>query len=528
MVGLLDLPLELREPILLDVILDTTQKPPDDPRCFKGRGDFVIMDANILRLKSSPSIFARPLQRHAMPLLHVNQQIRDEVIDLMPRKLDQQIDDASADVVFVDKGNSSWNSQFRLCATWLSAPFPTNHRNTVHAQIRYFQVPTSKPVWHLHPKAMGNDCQSWVDSQTAGLLLSFLANTLVASSGSAAIFKVQRTAGECGSQTPYRTIQNLVLDILLEPDQQDSLETRIQCSWCADAHGDISNHGFYQMIPSGKRAALIFARTLRKQLLKIFDALPKYWGSTTFPCIVFECIGTIHLKVHGRLFESFDLSQILANLPRSEEWTDSAFSRAEFYKWKRAVEEKRRSAGFKVVRPSVQEHELAGSASIIASILAAKDESLVQEVTTPSDDITPSSGQPARDEVASFPVKAVFIEKDGTRLPGNATFFCSTFEAWSNMQLAFYNPPLVDVYRRTSITRPLLRQASEEQPRCGEVVLFKGESIIFHSDKTLSTINSGHATFYGRAEEAGTEQSGSIEIDSQAGDRHDGCDNFDT
>lgn len=255
MVGLLDLPLELREPILLDVILDTTQHPPDDPRWLESQTDYVFMDEGGVNTEDSAPIFVRALQRHAMPLLQVNQQIRDEVIDLMPRRLGQRVDDASIDVVFVDKDSSSWALQFRLCATWLSAPFPTNHRNTVHAQIRHFQFPIAELAWLSHHQTMGGDCQSWVDSQTAGLLLGFLANSLVAPTGSAASSKAQRIAVAGGSRRPYRTIQNLVIDIPFEPDQQDSLETRIRCSWCADAHRYMSNDGFHQMIPSGKRAS---------------------------------------------------------------------------------------------------------------------------------------------------------------------------------------------------------------------------------------------------------------------------------
>jgi hypothetical protein len=96
------------------------------------------MDTDVWnRMTSGILLFCKSLKRHAMPLLHINQQIRAEVIDFVLQKLGQRIDDAKVDVIY--RIETKWGPS-TLWATWLSAPFPTYHLHTLHAQIRQFQV----------------------------------------------------------------------------------------------------------------------------------------------------------------------------------------------------------------------------------------------------------------------------------------------------------------------------------------------------------------------------------------------------
>ncbi|KAK7717121.1 hypothetical protein SLS63_010740 [Diaporthe eres] len=498
MAGLLSLPLELREPILVGVILDTTQQQPNDPAAAKCSEGYEFRKTIGFGTEPQGSIFCKPLRRHAMSLLHVNQQIRDEVIDIMPRRLAQRVDDAKLDLLYVQY--TGWD----LWATWLSAPFPTNNLNTVQAQIRNFQVRRSLSERIIHPTvSIGEDCNHWVYPEFASMLLNFLADSLQTRPGKNSIYATQKTAGAHGSKADNLTIQNLVINIPFELDPPDSLETRVRCSQCTDADGDIVNNHLHHRVPSGRRSALILAQSLRKQMLHFFETAPTGWRAKTFPKIVFECIGTIHLKVQGKLFGSLDLSQILAGLPHSEEWNN--ISRAEFFQWKRAAEEERMTAGFTLVKPSVQEHELVGSAGIIASMLSARGESLVREVTTSSEDVAPSGRQPAANGAFAFSGKAIFVQEDGSALPGNATFYQDTdmgpwLDAfWLGGFSRIVHP--VD-YRRE---KKFQEEYIEERSKDGELILFTGEVILFWADNIEGTIISGEATFYCQGEEGSME-----------------------
>lgn len=515
MVGLLDLPLELREPILLDVILDTTQQPPNDPASAERSEGYEVMKTNGYCTEPWGHIHCKPLQRHAMPLLHVNQQIRDEIIDLMPRKLAQRVDDAKLDVLCVEEvGRDLW-------ATWLSAPFPTNNLNTLHAQIRDFQIPSSSARLIMHQKgSIGKDCKYWVNLENAEMLLRFLADFLRPRTGTTSIHKSQRIASADGNQLTNRTIQNLTIDIPFDPDQQDSLKARIRCSWCTDPGGDISTNHARCRIPSGKRAALIFAQFLLKQLLHMFETVSIGWRRRSFLRIIFEAIGTIHLKVGGRSFGSLNLSQILAELPRSEQWNGCSITRSEFFQWKRAAEEERKTAGFTMVNPSVQEHELVGSAGIIASMLSARGESIVRDVTIPQEDVEPSARQTAVNGRVAFTGKSMFIQEDGSSLPGHTTFYYSAdMPLWVPVQRPFAGQPADYPH-----VRDCEEEYIEEQPKDGELVLFKRDAILFRPDNLATSVDSGEATFYGTAEERNTEQPFAIEEDSpQAGDHRGTC-----
>lgn len=424
----------------------------------------------------------------------------------MPRKLAHQIDDAKLDVLYVERmGRNLWT-------TWISAPFPTNNLSTLHAQIRDFQIPYSF-IRHIgHPTvSIEQDCKFWVNPESAEMLLKFLAEFLHPRTGKTSIHKTQRTAGANGSRPASRTIQNLVIDIPFDLDQQDSLETRVQCLWCAGPDEDINNNA-RRRIPSGKRAALIFAQSMHKQLLHIFETAPTGWCAERFPRIIFEAIGTIGLRVGGRLFGSLNLSKILAELPHSEEWNEHSIRRAEFFQWKRAAEEKRKTAGFTLVKHSVQEHELVGSAGIIASMLSAREESLVREVTTI---LAPSARSPAANEAVAFTGAAIFVQEDGSGLPGNATFYQAADRApWA--RLLWLGQPL-DYLDEIGYQEEYIEQPGdyiEEQPKDGELVVFTGEAILFRSDNIANTITSGDATFYGPAEDGGTEKPGPIKADS--------------
>lgn len=496
MVGLLDLPLELREPILLEVILDTTQQPPDNPVSARRSKGYDVTKIKGCGDEPWSHIHCKPLQRHAMPLLHVNRQIRAEIFDLMPRKLAQGIDDAKLDVLYVEELSR------KIWATWLSAPFPTDNLDTLHAQIRDFQIGPVRTltIEHTIPSPM-QDCERWVDPECAEILLKFLADVLHSGSGKTSIYKTQRVASAYWNQTADRTVKNLVINIPFERDQQDSPETRVRCMRCGHTHGDISNSHTRRMIPSGKRAALIFAQYLHKQLLDVFETAPKFWRTIKFPRTIFESIGAIRLEVGGRPFGSLELSQILAKLPSSENWNGRNIRRTDFFQWKRAAEEMRKTAGFTPVEHSVQEHELVGSTGIIASMLSRRGESLVREVTTFSEDVAPSARQPEANERVDFMGNAIFVREDGSALPGNATFYVSA----TRRGHVFFWPPPDRLYPRKN---GYLGEYIDEPPKDGELVLFKGEGVLIPADNMGTSVFSGECTFYGPAENGSTEQSG--------------------
>lgn len=502
MVGLLDLPLELREPILLDVILDTTQPPPPDgPDSVKHRQGKGYERIGSTGITDDPwgRILCKPLQRHAMPLLHVNQQIRDEVINLMPRRLAHKFNDAKVDVLYVE--NMGWDIQ----ATWLSAPFPTKTLDTLHAKIRDIQFPTPNSPVLRHAKVnTTQDCRYWLHPETAIMFLQFLAVFLRDQRGTTTRCA---EAYSCWSKPADRTIRNVVIDIPFELDHQDSLETRVRCFGCTHDGGRMANDQSFSMIPSGKRAALIFAKSLQNQLLRLFEMVQTGWSFYEFPRIAFESIGAIHLKVGGRPFASFDLGQILAKMPHNEEWTAARFSRSRFFEWKRNAEEKRRTAGFGEVRPSFQEHELVGSAGIIASMLSARGDSLVSEATSFLEDVAPSIDPPEADELIAFTGNAVFIQ-DGVALQGSATFYCpdDTVGRYTGFSLPGASQSPDNSYEEEYI---------EEQAKNGELVLFKGEAILFPVQPVQFSITSGEATFYGPTEEDTTEQRGVGDAGSQ-------------
>lgn len=507
MVGLLDLPLELREPILLDVILETTQPPPDGPFTVERRQEYEYIASFGIGDDPCSRLSCKPLQRHAMPLLHVNQKIRDEVMDLMPRRLAHRFNDAKLDVLYEENMGRGWDIQ----ATWLSEPFPTKTMDTLHAKIRHLQYRTPGSPALSHPRVnIAQDCKYWLHRETAVMFLHFLA-----------VFLTQnRTVTEfTDAYTPWsvsasRTIRNVVIDIPFELDQQGSLETRVRCFGCTHDGGPMASDQSFAMIPSGKRAALILAQALENKLFQVFESVQI--GSTFFDPrkIAFESIGAIHLKVGERLFASFDLGQILAKMPRNEEWTRTrwtCWSRAGFFEWKRSAEEKRSTSGFGEVRPSFQEHELVGSAGIIAAMLSARGDSIVREATSFSEDVAPSIDVPEAEELIAFTGNAVFVQ-DGVALPGNATFYC----------------PDDTVGRYTTYLHPVTSQSPndryegehvEEQAKDGERVLFKGEAVLFPVNKILS----GEATFYGPAEEGATDQRGATNAGSQQAKGHGGA-----
>lgn len=445
-----------------------------------------------------------------MALLQVNQQIRDEVIDIMPRKLGQRIDDAKLDVLFVGDINR------QLWGTWLSAPFSTSNLNTLHAEIRVFQITRCSFENRLkHPPAStGQDCRYWVYSRCAEMLLKFLTDFLQSREGKTSVHKAQGIGFAAENQGANRAIQNVAINIPFELDQQDSLETRVQCFWCTNANDDAFNNDSHRMIPSGKRAALIFAQSLHNQLLRIFETPPRDWHVTNYHRTLFEAVGTIHLKVAGRPFASMDLSKILAKIPCDEGWHRHGVTRSEFFEWKRLAEERRKTAGFTLVDTLVQEHELVGSAGIIAGMLSSRSQNLVRKVTMFPKKVAPFTRVPAVNERVAFKGKAVFVQEDGHSLPGNAMFYQPAHLPWS---LGVTGSSAHWMYRY------YLPKRIEEQLEDGEIVLFKSEAILFQADWTETTITSGEATFYGPAEDRRTKQPEAIQVDSpQAGD-HRGC-----
>lgn len=521
MVGLLDLPLELREPILLDVVVDTIEKQPETPfELSKFKGYRTVF--------THGGLFCKSLRRDARALLHINQQIRAEVVDLVLRKLAQRTDDARLDLVFEDRTNGPFN----LWATWLSAPFRAYHLHTLHTQVRYLQVKkagTRTNFPHVFRLSNTEDCCEWANGPTADRLLWFLAESLRTEAGKASIHRGRRKTRSTitgGDRLSLRTIQKLAIDIPVDPISPNSRNKPVRCMECHQTYEGTS----LRMVPSGKRAALLLAKSMHKILMwNLHDVAgtPEYYHGTDFRPI-FERIGTIDLNVDGRLFENINLSQLLAETPLGEQWLDSPFRRTNFFDWKRAAERQRKAAGFKSVNTSVQECHLAGPAGLIGSILAARDDSLLGEFIGPSEKNVETPGQPAADEQVAFTGKAVLVHEDGSKLSGDATFYCPSDMSWEDSQsdsstdsstdtISLGPPPKPfsdlqnclqpsaaydNFCNEFSVGKPL----PGDRPRKGELVLFEGEAIVF-PEARFETIISGDATFYGRAEEVDAKQS---------------------
>lgn len=499
MVGLLDLPLELREPIFLDLILQTTQQPPENPPSASRSNTYGLV-RGLPVLKKTGDVFCKPLQNHALPLLHINQQIRDEVIDLVSRRLGQRIDDAKVDVMYL--------AHEGLWATWLSVPFPTAHINTLHARLRNFHARhrnTDRLLAYCgtHDSRNQGSC-SGVDVQNAGMLCDFLVAFLRGHERRSLSAVSQSSSSRCAYRNFGRTVKKVVVNVDFDSEWDAEQETpqypltgakMILDFARSDDEEEISNMACHRMVPTTKRNALAVAESLYQQLLKVFDVQPEYpRNARSFPNIVIENVGAIDIKVGGRPFRSLDLGQILADLPRKEEWRHQNLRRSEFFKWKRIAEEKRKTAGFEVVRSSVHEHELVGSAGLIAGMLSKRRESLVRDVAAVPEDAASSSTQPARGEMVAFTGKALLIQEDGNSLPGSATFYCPTSPIWRTIYLHIQNGQPVD--ETSEPNHPV--QHIAEVPRDGELVLFKGEAILLPANE----ITSGNATFYGRAADA--------------------------
>lgn len=497
MAGLLDLPLELREPIFLDLILQTTQQPPESPLSASRSNTYGLI-RGIPVLKKTRDVFGRPLQNHAMPLLQINKQIRDEVIDLISRRLRQRVDDAKVDVMYL--------AHVGLWATWLSVPCPTAHINTLHAGLRSFQALHLGTDWLVGYEdtddSMRQGSCSGVDVQNADMLCDFLAAFLTGHERKSLSVMSQSTNSGRVHRNFGPTVNRVVVDVDIDSEwdakqgtpQYPLTDAKVvyNLTQSDDDLKQLANKAYHCMVPSTRRNALAVAESLYQHLLKVFDVQPEYPRSArSFPDIVIENVGGIEIKVGGKPFRSLDLGQVLAELPRREEWKHKGFRRSDFFKWKRSAEEKRKTAGFEVVRSSVHEQELVGSAGLIANMLSERRESLVRGVAAFSEDVAPFSTQPARGETVAFTGKATFIQKDGNALPGNATFYCHTRLTWRNMHLHFHTAQPVD--QNSNPHRPV--QHIAEVPRAGELVLFEGEAIFFPANE----ITSGHATFYGRA-----------------------------
>lgn len=423
--------------------------------------------------------------------------------------MDQRVDDAKADVMYLaDAG---------LWATWLSAPFPTNHVNTLHACLRNFQARDQDSGWIIvstgHHSMMRQGFCSGVDTQNAGLLCDFLANFLRGDQANPLQIKSQRAIRGRGNQRSGPTIQKVAINIDFDSDWNAAQETPqyplTQTSLFIDLtqttiNQQLLHKHYHRMVPSSKRNALAVAESLYRHLLEVLDPRPRFFSATSFPDIIFERIGTIDINVGSRPFRNLDLGQILAELPRREAWTDVGFSRSEFFEWKRNAEQERRTAGFGMVRPSVKEEFLVGSSALVASMLSKRCENLVRDVATSSEDIAPAASmQSARNESIAFTGKAMLFQKDGNLLPGNATFYSSSGPNWST-----YIPNIQSVVNDSEPYCP--EQDIEELPQDDEVALFKGETIVFQSCRIDPAIISGDATFYGRAGEARTEPPGTI------------------
>lgn len=528
--SLLDLPLELREPILLDVVIDTIQEGPestDEVGYFRGY--------HMLSHTWNSDVSCKSLPRHAMALLQINQQIRYEVIDIVLRRLGQRFNDAKVDAMYVQFGQSF--PQTSLFATWLSAPFPTTHLNSLHVQIRCFQTfensffrwdPSPLPFTHESVDS-GEDCQLWLGSENAASLLEFVRASLQPEVAHDSSHECKTPSRALKTRTIDRTVQKLVIDIPFDSDPPLLPGARVRCMFCPTTNTNFSKTPSSRIIPTGKRAALIFAQSLHEQLLRVLEIVPRHGKPlitpNIIPSIIFESVGTIEVNVQGRLFRSLELSQTLAKIPHVEEWDWPPFNRAKFFEWKREVEEKRRAAGFEVVESSIQEHDLVGSVGVICSILAARDETLVPQGTLPTNNAAPSIDQHERHEAVTFPGKAILVQEDGTKLTGDATFHTHEVER-RIIDLVCYETSFFGGCQGSDLTgQEFEEDPMKEQPRDGERVVLQGEAIYIGEWDELRTIISGDAIFYGRAEDANREQPVSTTVDPlKAWDDHDTCD----
>ncbi|KAL1878180.1 hypothetical protein Daus18300_002097 [Diaporthe australafricana] len=481
MVGFLDLPVELRDQILLEVILDTIQQPPEAPVSVKNNEAYrLVEDDSGFMASYSVGYFCKALQRHALPLLHINQQTRDEVIGVVSRRLGQRVDDAKLDVMDI-KNEGTW-------ATWLSAPFPFTHLNVLHVQLRMFDV----PLLDQTPEGYLGD-----NDPDAEGLCDLLACFLGALAGRSLLLENPEPSAGYGWRRGHHWVESLSIDIPFnsEPDPRYSLETFMQHAM--DPNFKSTDEHYHCVVPSTQDIATAFAEFLHRYLLRIFDGEPQRRRNFHFHDIVYERIGKINISVGGTPFRSLDLSQILAELPPNENWFWAMLSRENYFFWKRMVEDTRETLGFRVVSPSIQEHELEGSLELIVGLLAAGNERLLDDIRDDEfPDEFPPPGEPDNREIVAFTGQAVLIQEDGTKILGNANFYWKTDH--------IYYDDEEDIVRTGRSRGPFgtlpacYRMADlEKKSENGEAELFSGEAIVIGT----STIVSGDATFYGRAED---------------------------
>ncbi|KAK3379051.1 hypothetical protein B0T24DRAFT_610601 [Lasiosphaeria ovina] len=279
---------------------------------------------------------AHPAANPALPLLLANRQLHDETLDTLRRAFPASSRPSvvyTADIVYL--------TDYTLWPTWLSVPARAPHVDTVHAQFRIFGCPAAHrldepPRGMFSGGAGGPPPVVWpfyhllVGSMTSGRHapcgLPFAANRLVLDflpapqpGGLLPLGRVVgfgRAAANAGGPLPPENVsEGFGLRRALE----------------AQCRGD----------PGIEAAArlMTFVVNQLEHLSRLNDSVFEYGKK------LHENIGVIEVRLDGKLHETIDLGQCLANM---QPWTPS-YARdkwnASFLPWRREVLARRRELG---------------------------------------------------------------------------------------------------------------------------------------------------------------------------------------
>lgn len=314
--GLLDIPVEIREQILNDY-LDTyrAEAPLNPASSFHGR-----------QSHSYDHVFYTKTQNPALSVLLVNKQLHVEMKDVLRHKRSQK-GNYELDIMYV-KDSGLW-------PTWLSVPTLTTDIDTIHATFRLFNLPDNIPKEMKYRNMwLGGD-----GGPPSGVWVFYKMFTRF----------LEQNIGpwpcRIEEEAQSITVQRLVLDVVT-PAEPDILPL---ASTSRRPTVDYMGRFFLKAENESTPAVRIFANFIRREIGAL---LCMGYHTTGYGEMLHERFGTIEIRVNGEEYHKWDLSDVFARLPLSDDqWgTFSAVQRKASYRhWKTDTAEKRRKAGFKVV-----------------------------------------------------------------------------------------------------------------------------------------------------------------------------------
>ena len=315
--GLLEIPIEIREQILNEFLDTSRVEGPVNPKS-------TINDRKTL---PHSHIFFKKMQNLAVPVLLANKQLHGEIKDLINRKSSQRANYA-IDIMYV-KDSGLWS-------TWLSAPVLTTDLGTIHATFRLFNQPDNLPDTMYFPNMWrggdgGPPSGVWVFYD---MITQFLDQ------------RIGPWPHRAEVEAERITIRRLVLDVLtpVEPDIFPLAESphRPGHDWM---YRERQMRNSLQKTP-----AQVFANFLR---LEISGLLCMGYHMMGYGDVLHERFGNIEIRVDSELYHTWDVSNIFAKLPLyDDQWGTFSIAerKASYRTWKLQAAEKRQRAGFRVVQ----------------------------------------------------------------------------------------------------------------------------------------------------------------------------------